>query len=231
MRVTCEHCAQALAIPDEKVPNRAFSLTCPKCKGTIKVDPTAAPPAPAASAPAPASGFAPKASPTPAPPPGLDVSDFTPLHALRPTEQALLDQVVPLVFLVGVTDAGEDQRVTAGLGRLGWDTIERHASPEDAVRAMAAAAPGIMIVRRDQRVAPPDFELAPLSTLTPELRRSIFVAVLAEGVHALDGQLAFLLQVDCVLDADALYRFPADLRRAVLVRQQRYRHWHLDNDL
>ena len=39
MDVTCDSCGVILKIPDEKVPpNQVVSITCPKCKGKIKVD-------------------------------------------------------------------------------------------------------------------------------------------------------------------------------------------------
>ncbi len=38
MQVTCDQCQSKFKIPDEKVPgNKALSLRCPKCKGTITI--------------------------------------------------------------------------------------------------------------------------------------------------------------------------------------------------
>ncbi len=234
MRVTCDHCSQVLAIPDEKVPNRAFSLTCPKCKGSVRVDPkpvVPADPTPTPDTPASATKIASTtADANTAAEGGSGRSGFAALHALRPAEQALLDRLSPLVYLVGLTNANERARVAAGLERLGLTGLEDYPNLTEAIQALATAPPGLMLIRQDGVPTPPDTGLAPLGQLASPLRRSLFVALLANGVHALDGQLAFLLQVDCVLDAETLHRFPADLRRALLVRQQRYRHWHLDED-
>jgi len=39
MDITCHSCGAALKIPDEKLPsNQVVIITCPKCKGKIKVD-------------------------------------------------------------------------------------------------------------------------------------------------------------------------------------------------
>ena len=39
MHITCDSCVAAFKIPDEKLPlNQVVSITCPKCKGKIKVD-------------------------------------------------------------------------------------------------------------------------------------------------------------------------------------------------
>jgi len=39
MDVTCDSCGVLLKIPDEKLPpNQVVSITCPKCKGKIKID-------------------------------------------------------------------------------------------------------------------------------------------------------------------------------------------------
>ena len=41
MRVTCKSCGTTLDIPDEKLPpNQAVSVTCPKCKGKIRIEPS-----------------------------------------------------------------------------------------------------------------------------------------------------------------------------------------------
>ena len=40
MDVTCKACGATLNIPDEKLPSqRAVSITCPRCKGKIRIDP------------------------------------------------------------------------------------------------------------------------------------------------------------------------------------------------
>jgi hypothetical protein len=40
MYVTCKACGATLNIPDEKLPSEhAVSITCPRCKGKIKIDP------------------------------------------------------------------------------------------------------------------------------------------------------------------------------------------------
>ena len=41
MHVTCKSCSTTLDIPDEKLPpNQAVSVTCPKCKGKIRIEPS-----------------------------------------------------------------------------------------------------------------------------------------------------------------------------------------------
>lgn len=41
MDVTCKSCGTTLKIPDEKLPpNQAVSVTCPKCKGKIRIEPS-----------------------------------------------------------------------------------------------------------------------------------------------------------------------------------------------
>jgi DNA-directed RNA polymerase subunit RPC12/RpoP/CheY-like chemotaxis protein len=40
MHVTCKACGATLNIPDEKLPSQhAVSITCPRCKGKIRIDP------------------------------------------------------------------------------------------------------------------------------------------------------------------------------------------------
>ena len=41
MDVTCKSCGTTLKIPDEKLPpNQAVGVTCPKCKGKIRIEPS-----------------------------------------------------------------------------------------------------------------------------------------------------------------------------------------------
>ncbi|HUT84450.1 MAG TPA: zinc-ribbon domain-containing protein, partial [Thermodesulfobacteriota bacterium] len=41
MDVTCKSCGTTLNIPDDKLPpNQAVSVTCPKCKGKIRIEPS-----------------------------------------------------------------------------------------------------------------------------------------------------------------------------------------------
>ena len=36
MEVICTHCNHKARLPEDKIPDRAFAFTCPKCKGTIQ---------------------------------------------------------------------------------------------------------------------------------------------------------------------------------------------------
>ena len=69
MQVSCPQCTQRISIDDAKVPERPFSVKCPKCQTVVKLPgrapggaapepPAAEAPPPAASAPAPSSSSA-----------------------------------------------------------------------------------------------------------------------------------------------------------------------------
>ncbi len=67
-----------------------------------------------------------------------------------------------------------------------------------------------MLLVRVDKAAPPPFEaLRPIYRLPAEIRRRVFVALLADNVRSLDGQAAFYLQLNCVLSSQEMEKFPA----------------------
>ena len=60
------------------------------------------------------------------------------------------------------------------------------------------------------------------------VRRRIFVALTASNVATLDGMVAFMLQVNCLIKSSDLPRLPYYLRRAVLHHLRLYQHWEME---
>ena len=240
MRVVCEHCAQVLAIPDEKVPDRAFSITCPKCRKPFRVDPTEAThprgdtgggaPEPAAAesadrrAPtAPTSSLSPGTPPPPAWDATRGIPTFTPLLPLRPTEQGYLD-ALPSVGFVAQSTPPSLPGLPEALRHLGLGRIVEHDTVEAATAAMAESRPAVMLIREasKQRAAA---TLGPIRELPPRTRRKIIVAVVCDDIRSLDGGAAFELEVNATLASGDLPDLPQLLRRAILHHQERYRNW------
>lgn len=236
LQVVCEHCGKQIKLPAEKVPDRPFALACPQCKAKIRIDPTARA-EPAAAEPI--SEIFPIPTPTPglafsnpsaaraAHPPAQTASDgFEPLRPLTEEEATLFHHLAPTAFLV--TEGGEtSDRLEAALRCVGMREIERYPDVGAAVETLADAEVGILLVEMDKAPAPPCPPLDPLRQLSPAQRRATFVALAAQNVRSLDGQVAFYLQVNCVLATGEMPRLPNLLRRAVLYHLRLYRAWDL----
>lgn len=252
MRVVCEHCGKPLNLPDDKVPDRPFSMTCPACKGRLHIDPKAVPedPGDETRAISPEAAAAAASWLTPAPPqfgaPGpapagaeqvwspsgaaprhrspLDTGSLKRLTPLSPAEEQLLEHFPPiaLVASLGLPPAPE---LTEMLQAIGMEEVRYFTDLQAACDEILEAEAGILLLRVD-KAAPPPFEaLRPVYRLPAEVRRRVFVALLADNVRSLDGQAAFYLQINCVLSSQEMESFPLKLRRALLFHLRHYRHW------
>lgn len=251
MRVVCEHCGKPLNLPDDKIPDRPFTVSCPACKGRLHIDPAAyedpgdatravyndpsagwpaAPAFPAAAAPA-----FPVAAATAEPVFGggarprspHDTGSFSRLTALSPADQALIEHFPPVALIasLGLPPAPE---MTELLRSIGMEEVRHYTDLQEACQEALEADVGILLLRVD-KAAPPPFEaLTPVYKIPAEIRRRVFVALLAENVRSLDGQAAFYLQVNCVLSSQEMEAFPLKLRRALLHHLRMYRYWSSD---
>ncbi len=229
MRVTCQHCAKALNLADDKVPAGSFQLTCPACKKSFVVgaDRVGADRAAAGGA------VAGRETPPPATEGGRGAGESAPaagaeMPSLRPAERDLLGTIVPAAFVVdlGASPLGG---LDAELERLGMEDVRHFTSLEDAVDVLADAGAGILVIRMDKASTPPCEPLEPLGRLGYGERRRTFVVLVADNVKSLDGQVAFYLQVNCLINAGDAGRFAPLVRRALLYHLRLYRFWTIES--
>lgn len=231
MQITCTHCGQQLMLADDKVPSRPFALVCPHCKGRVRITPPVAqqPQAPPpVQEPPPAvrdtgSFEAQSGGAGAAPKPGT----FEPLPSLQPQEVSLLSTLCPIGFVVE-PEGVLSYQLAAGLRLLGLNEVEQFTDLEIALSAAEETEVGIILFHIGQAPPPPSAPLAPLYKLSSTVRRRTFVALIADNVHTLDGQVAFLLQVNCLINTNDLARMPGLLRRALIHHLKLYRFWDDD---
>lgn len=230
MQITCTGCHRQLNLPDAKVPAQPFALTCPACKSRIHVNPAALAPraAPAAPAPAAAAGEAAAAAGQPAAgtagEPAGAAQDFEPLPPVRDLDKDLLAALYPIAAVVRLAPV-PTERLEAGLRLLGMDEVRHYDSVAAAAEEMLDIDFAILLVVTDRATAPPCEPLKPLYDLPLSVRRGTFVALVADNVRSLDGQTAFYLQVNCLINAQETAKFPLYLQRALLFHLRHYRHW------
>lgn len=239
MRVVCEHCGKPLNLPDDRIPDRPFTVACPACKGKLHIDPAAyedpgdatravvpeaAPNWPAAAPATPAAAAEPVFGTSSRSRSPHDTGSLTRITPLTPADQALLEHFPPvaLVASIGLPPAPE---LTDLLRAIGMEEVRHYTDLQEACQEALEADVGILLLRVD-KAAPPPFEaLTPVYKIPAEIRRRVFIALLAENVRSLDGQAAFYLQVNCVLSSQEMDSFPIKLRRALLHHLRLYRYW------
>ena len=217
MRITCDSCGRALELPDAKVPNRRFSVACPSCQHKIAVDPTATAPGPGAPGP-----IAP-GPPAPGPPP-QPAADAGELRPLRGPDRELLESR-PMAAVIAHQDVAVDPRLETELQRLDFREIHHCSSLDEACAVVRENDVSLLLVHLHKASAPPCEPLEPIYRLDFEQRRSVFVALLADNVKTLDGQVAFYLQVNCLIATADVPNLAPHLRRALLHDLRLYRHW------
>jgi predicted Zn finger-like uncharacterized protein len=191
MQANCPHCSNKIVIDDARVPDRAFSVKCPKCQNAVKF--------PGKSA----AGAAPPAAP-PDPPAGGAGLDADELKA-----QMMAQLRREMVSGGGeVAHAGDKALVTlpaaqAGnaallLTRLGYgvDTVD---DPEEAARLIEQGVYAVVVAAPVAGAGGKESPYQRACRLNAEARRRIFLVAVADSVKSGDGTQAFVVQADLVL--------------------------------
>lgn len=238
MRVECSSCGKGIQIPPEKVPNRPFAFACPKCQNRIKVGaddpgdetrPVFSQETPSPAATAESIDLAPPITPTAAAPTPVAPSAQPTLQSLplKPHEQQLLAAIMPVAFIVELgAPTGPD--LDADLQAFGMQDLRRFSDLDEAVQQLLETEIGILVISVPKAKAPPFDLLEPLGKIPARMRRRVFVVLQAGNVTSLDGQVAFFLQVNCLINSGEPDRRRNHLQRALLYHLKLYQHWELD---
>lgn len=236
MRVDCGQCGKVINIPPDKVPDRTFAFACPACGERITVE------LPAAGGPAEGGSVADQptgaVSPSSGHPAAESAAESTvsaaaaaapdlPPAALKSHERELLAGLAPLAYVVELGCA-TDAALDADLEAMGMQEIQRFQDLEAAVQHLLETEVGILVIAVPKAAAPPFEPLQPLATIPSRMRRRTFVVLTAGNVASLDGQVAFFLQVNCLINSNETGRRRSHLQRALLHHLKLYQHWTMD---
>jgi predicted Zn finger-like uncharacterized protein len=230
VQTTCPQCSQGIVIDDAKIPDKPFSIKCPRCKNTVRFPgkgqaaghPSEGPsPAPAVDelpAPPPATA-APAAPPLPAPPAPSET------EPLAPIESSFSQPVAPGSAgraLVAVGERSLAGAVTIALTRLGLavDTIE---ADEEAARLLEQGIYAVFVVPKATNPpgkAPTLYQR--LARLSPDARRRLFVVLLSPEAKTGDATQAFVAQGDLIVNTRDAGNFDNTMRYTMLERQRLY---------
>jgi predicted Zn finger-like uncharacterized protein len=187
VQASCPSCANRIVVDDSRVPDRAFSVRCPKCQTMVKFAGRPAAEAPAAAPVAPA----------PAAPSAEAIGEQAIAHLRRELAEGGRSKGQVLVALADRSLAGA---LTLPLGRIGY-AAESLESADDAARRLEQGVYDVVITAREggPTSARGETLFQRIGRLTPEARRAIFLVLVGEDFRTGDGTQAFASMADLVV--------------------------------
>lgn len=224
MQANCPHCSYKITIDDARVPDRPFSVKCPKCQNAVKFPGKGAAPAPP-----------PAAAP---PPPAPDLPEEPAGDGPAFDAEALRAQMMAQVrremtsggeaahsgerALVALSDRGLAGNVALALSRLGYgvdpadDTDEAARLMEQGVYTVVVTAPVAGAGNREslyQRAL----------RLPQESRRRMFLVAVADSVKTGEGLHAFVLQADLAVNTREIAHLETQVRKTLDEKTRLYK--------
>lgn len=188
MQANCPTCGQRIAIDDAKVPERAFSVKCPKCQNAVRFPGKGEAPAAdaGAAAAAPSAGMA---------------------AAAEGIRSEMMAQLLKEMndghgggrVLVAVHDKAQAASVTAPLAKHGFqvDTLD---NPDEGARLLEQGVYEIVITTRTPAGQGTESLFDRCTRLSPDARRRVFLILLGEEYKTGDGTQAWGQTADLVLN-------------------------------
>jgi len=215
MQSHCPSCQFKIVIDDSRVPDRAFSVKCPKCQNTVKFPgkgAAAPPPAPEAAAAAVEETPAPAASPAA---PAFNGEE------LRAQMMAQLRREISVGgaeaahsgerAVVALPDRGQAGNIALMLTRIGY-SVETLEDWEEGARLLEQGVFQVVVTAPVAGPAGKESLYQKALRINPESRRRFFMVLVADNLKTGDGTQAFVLQGDLVVGArdaatcDAIFR-------------------------
>ena len=198
MDVTCDSCGEGLKVPDEKLPpNQVVSITCPKCKGKIKID-TRKPNRDIASK---------KAE-------EFEI-DSSPLE--------FFEEGTKLALVLN-EDEGQTNEISLVLHELSYKTIEAY-SIQGAMGKLHLYRFDLIIL--SDGFDGQSLEGSPLTHylnhLSMSIRRKIFFVLLSDRFKTMDNMMAFTLSANLVVNPADLSKLRLILNKAILDHEKFYK--------
>jgi predicted Zn finger-like uncharacterized protein len=180
MQAQCPTCSQRIVVEDSRVPDRPFSVRCPKCQSAVKL---------------------PGRSGLPTPTPSAAVPE-----ELRPEVVAQLRREIgrsdaegKARVLVALSDAGLEESMRQALTRLGY-IVETLQELDDGGRLLEQGLYEVVVTARDVALPGKNEMLSQrVGRLGPEFRRRVFLALVGEEFRTGDGTQAFTVMADLVI--------------------------------
>jgi predicted Zn finger-like uncharacterized protein len=212
MQALCPSCSNKIVIDDARVPDRAFSVKCPKCQNTVKFPGKGQ--GAAAAVPA---------APAPATPPAAEPSGGGGYNTdeMRAQMMAQLRREMTLGggegahsgerALVALPDRGLAGNIALMLTRLGY-AVETLDDWEEGARLLEQGVYNVVVTAPAAGAGGKESLYQKALRINPEARRRLFIVLIADNLKTGDGTQAFVLQGDLVVssreaaNADVIFR-------------------------
>jgi predicted RNA-binding Zn-ribbon protein involved in translation (DUF1610 family) len=210
IRITCSSCQKPLSLDETKLPMHEVAFPCPVCKVKLTIDRRklgTGGEAEAGRAPVPA---APQAAPQAAQSPAA------------PQQYAADDDDHENEFGSKAMIVGTDHPAVRQAAKLVGYLPVHYADPVRAREFFNQELPQLVFLHPPQVTAPPLESMGTLMSVVPSERRRTFFVLLAENLRTLDGNAAFLYNVNLVVAMKDVGQFPQIFREAYAAHERLY---------
>jgi predicted Zn finger-like uncharacterized protein len=251
VQANCPSCAQRIVIDDAKVPDRPFSVKCPKCQTVVrfpgkgaapvvsaagtgsfdtKLPAGAYPAAPATSAyPAyPAAGVPAAAAPGSAPQAAPAAPPEPPSEELRASMMAQLRREMSLGdgkmvgrAMVALGDRAQAGAMALPLGRIGYQ-VDTVDNPDEGARLLEQGMYDLVVATRAAAAAGRESLYQRLNRLSPDARRRLFVVLVGDEFKTGDATQAWAMMADLVVSGRDIPNADAVLLPTLAERTRMY---------
>lgn len=112
-----------------------------------------------------------------------------------------------------------------GIEELGFYIKRSFKALEDASLFITQELPTLILVQVETLPPPPFKSLEPIFLLNPNIRRNIFIFIIASNVKTLDGNSAFLYQVNGLISTNDLNSFHHHIASSIIFEQNLKAHF------
>jgi predicted Zn finger-like uncharacterized protein len=217
VQANCPKCSQKIVIDDARVPDRAFSVKCPKCQTSVRFPGKGT----AASAPAPA----------PAPEPARAEADpGLGAEAMRAEMMAQVRREMSMGdaartatgrALVSLSDRAQAGAIALPLARQGYQ-VDSVDNPEEGSRLIEQGVYDVVVATRAAAPGGKESLYQRMSRLSPDARRRVFLALVGDEFKTGDGTQAWLAMADLVVHPRDLGNADTVLAKTVEERTRLY---------
>ena len=226
MQANCPSCSHRIVIDDARVPDRPFSVKCPKCQKAVRFPgkgAAGATRAVRAVAPEAAPAAADAASETGAAPD--DARERIRAQLKREIDEHKEQPKTGERALVALPDMSQAGTATVTLTRAGYE-VETLDDWEDATRLLDRASFDIVVTTHTVAAKGGYNPYQKIVRMPAEDRRGICLIVVAPDVATNDAGQAFKLQADMVVNTADLGGVGAAIREVVFDRKRVYQALH-----
>jgi len=230
VQASCPNCSNRIVIDDARVPDRPFSVKCPKCQKAVRFPgkgATGATRAVRAVSPEVADSEPPPASPprAGAPPAGEDARLQMRAQIKKEIDEHKEQPKTGEKALVALPDISQAGTVTVTLTRAGYE-VETLDDWEEATRLLDRATFDIVVTTHTVAASGGYNPYQKIIRMPAENRRHICLILVGSDVTTNDAGEAFKLQADMVIHAADLAGAGMAIREVVFDRKRVYQVLH-----